>query len=164
VYDGVVVTDGGGRATVMLTDWFESLNNDFRYQLTVIGQFAQAIVASEINHNTFTIRTGRPVFRADAMDPCSRYSSYLRLLACRRKMGGSLSRPSSFTRNCPPSLADEADHKPRILVIGRVGEAENCNRNKLSRRQRCAARGGAGGGRTTVRSESTRERASVDVA
>jgi len=31
--------------------WFEALNRDFRYQLTVIGQFAQAIVADKIaNH------------------------------------------------------------------------------------------------------------------
>ena len=60
VYDGTVVTDGGGHATVAMPDWFEALNSDFRYQLTVIGQFSQAIVASEINHNTFTIRTDKP--------------------------------------------------------------------------------------------------------
>jgi trimeric autotransporter adhesin len=44
----------------MLPDWFEALNRDFRYQLTVIGQFAQAIVADEINENRFTIRTDKP--------------------------------------------------------------------------------------------------------
>jgi hypothetical protein len=60
VYDGTVVTDGGGRATVALPDWFEALNSDFRYQLTVIGQFAHAIVASEVNNNTFMIRTDKP--------------------------------------------------------------------------------------------------------
>ncbi len=38
----------------------EALNRDFRYQLTVIGQFAQAIVASEISGNRFTIRTDQP--------------------------------------------------------------------------------------------------------
>lgn len=36
------------------------LNRDFRYQLTVIGQFPPAIVASEISHNQFTIRTDNP--------------------------------------------------------------------------------------------------------
>jgi trimeric autotransporter adhesin len=60
VYDGTIVTDGGGHATVALPDWFEALNSDFRYQLTVIGQFAHAIVASEVNHNTFAIRTDKP--------------------------------------------------------------------------------------------------------
>ena len=44
----------------MLPEYFEALNSDFRYKLTVIGQFAQAIVASEISHNQFTIRTDKP--------------------------------------------------------------------------------------------------------
>ena len=60
VYNGNIVTDGNGTATVSLPDWFESLNRDFRYQLTVIGQFAQAIVQSEIAGNQFTIRTDKP--------------------------------------------------------------------------------------------------------
>jgi CRP-like cAMP-binding protein len=36
------------------------LNADFRYQLTVIGQFAQAIVARKIESNRFEIRTSVP--------------------------------------------------------------------------------------------------------
>ena len=60
VYNGNIVTDARGTATVQLPDWFESLNRDFRYQLTVIGQFAQAIVSSEIAGNQFTIRTDKP--------------------------------------------------------------------------------------------------------
>jgi hypothetical protein len=44
----------------MLPDWFEALNSDFRYQLTVIGQFAHAVVATEIDNNMFTIRTDKP--------------------------------------------------------------------------------------------------------
>jgi hypothetical protein len=60
IYDGTVTTDDGGLATVSLPDWFEALNRDFRYQLTVIGQFAQAIVASEISNNQFSIRTDKP--------------------------------------------------------------------------------------------------------
>jgi hypothetical protein len=60
VYNGNIKTDDVGLATVTLPDWFGVLNRDFRYQLTVIGQFAQAIVASEISHNQFTIRTDKP--------------------------------------------------------------------------------------------------------
>ena len=37
--------------------WFEALNRDFRYQLTVIGCFARAMVEEEIANNSFTIRT-----------------------------------------------------------------------------------------------------------
>jgi hypothetical protein len=60
VYDGVVTTDGGGVAVVVLPDWFESLNRDFRYQLTPIGQFAQSMIASRIANGRFTIQTDKP--------------------------------------------------------------------------------------------------------
>ena len=60
IYDGNVTTDGSGLATVTLPAWFEALNRDFRYQLTVIGQFAQAMVASEVSDHQFTIKTDKP--------------------------------------------------------------------------------------------------------
>lgn len=60
IYNGTVVTDGQGRAVVQMPEWFEALNRDFRYQLTTIGQFAQAMVASKIANNTFTIQTDKP--------------------------------------------------------------------------------------------------------
>jgi hypothetical protein len=60
VYSGNVVTDANGEATVTLPDWFETLNRDLRYQLTIIGTFAQAIVAREVRDNRFTIKTTAP--------------------------------------------------------------------------------------------------------
>jgi hypothetical protein len=60
IYNGNVTTDGGGTAVVTMPAWFEALNTDFRYQLTVIGQFAQAIVASELASGSFTIKTSKP--------------------------------------------------------------------------------------------------------
>ena len=60
IYNGNVTTDKRGLATVVLPGYFDALNRDFRYQLTVIGQFAQAIVAKEIDQGRFTIRTNRP--------------------------------------------------------------------------------------------------------
>jgi trimeric autotransporter adhesin len=60
IYNGNVTTDGSGLANVTLPDWFETLNRDFRYQLTVIGQFAQAIVGRKIEDNQFQIRTSLP--------------------------------------------------------------------------------------------------------
>ncbi len=60
IYTGNVTTDSQGHATVQLPEWFEVLNTDFRYQLTVIGQFAQAIVAREMENNRFEIRTSVP--------------------------------------------------------------------------------------------------------
>ena len=60
IYDGVATTDAAGNATITLPGWFEALNKDFRYQLTVIGQFAQAIVASKIANSAFSIKTDKP--------------------------------------------------------------------------------------------------------
>jgi len=60
VYNGNIVTDRHGMATVVLPDYFEALNRDFRYQLTVIGQFAQAIVSAKVQKNRFVIRTSKP--------------------------------------------------------------------------------------------------------
>ena len=60
IYNGNVVTDASGLATVTLPEYFDELNRDFRYQLTVLGQFAQAIIEREITGAEFTIRTDKP--------------------------------------------------------------------------------------------------------
>jgi hypothetical protein len=60
IYNGNVTTNKDGEATVELPDYFEALNRDFRYQLTVIGRFAQAIVAEKISGNHFRIKTSSP--------------------------------------------------------------------------------------------------------
>jgi len=60
IYNGNVVTDASGLSIIELPSYFNSLNIDFRYQLTVIGEFAQAIVKEEISGNQFTIMTDKP--------------------------------------------------------------------------------------------------------
>ena len=60
VYSGDLVTDHDGRAEIALPDYFEALNRDFRYQLTVVGSFAQAVVEREIEGNRFLVRTDKP--------------------------------------------------------------------------------------------------------
>ena len=58
MYSGNVTTDDLGLATVVLPEWFDAMNGDFRYQLTVVGgQFAQAIVSKEIDNHQFMIST-----------------------------------------------------------------------------------------------------------
>jgi hypothetical protein len=59
-YSGNVVTDENGFAEIVLPEWFEALNKDFRYQLTVIDdsdRFVLAKVVSKIQNNRFVIRT-----------------------------------------------------------------------------------------------------------
>lgn len=60
IYNGNITTDANGNATIILPEWFEALNKDFRYQLTVIGQFAQAIISQKISNNRFSIKTDKP--------------------------------------------------------------------------------------------------------
>ena len=60
VYDGVVLLDTNGEATVELPKWFGVLNRDFRYQLTCIGGFAQVYIAEELTSNQFKIAGGKP--------------------------------------------------------------------------------------------------------
>ncbi len=60
IYDGTITTNATGEATIELPTYFESLNKDFRYQLTPIGQFAQVIVSEEITNNLFKIKSSIP--------------------------------------------------------------------------------------------------------
>jgi hypothetical protein len=59
-YSGNITTDASGKATVNLPDYFGAINKDFRYQLTVVGTFAQAIISKEIINNQFEIATSIP--------------------------------------------------------------------------------------------------------
>ncbi|MBD3290387.1 hypothetical protein GF337_16405 [candidate division KSB1 bacterium] len=60
VYDGVLTLDGNGEGWVQLPDWFEALNEEFRYQLTAIGAPAPNIyIAEEISGNRFKIAGGK---------------------------------------------------------------------------------------------------------
>lgn len=63
IYNGNVTTDGDGRAVVELPAYFDALNRDFRYQLTVLGTFAQTMIEQEVADNRFVIRTDRPGVR-----------------------------------------------------------------------------------------------------
>lgn len=60
VYNGNATTDANGIAVISLPSYFEAENIDFKYQLTCIGQFAQAIVKEEVANNQFTVQTDKP--------------------------------------------------------------------------------------------------------
>lgn len=68
VYNGTIVTDANGMAKVLLPNYFEAENIDFKYQLTTIGKnFAQAIVYEEIKANLFVIKTDKPNIKVSWM-------------------------------------------------------------------------------------------------
>lgn len=60
IYNGNAVLNANGEAWVVLPEWFEALNHEFRYQLTPIGGFAPLYIAKEIQTNTFKIAGGTP--------------------------------------------------------------------------------------------------------
>lgn len=60
VLSGNATTDQSGEALVSLPEYFTAMSTDYRYQLTVIGQFAQAIVAREVENGRFLITTDKP--------------------------------------------------------------------------------------------------------
>jgi len=61
LYDGVVTLDDAGQAWVDLPDWFEALNQEFRYQLTPIGaSMPDLYIAQGVQHNRFRIGGGVP--------------------------------------------------------------------------------------------------------
>lgn len=64
LYTGNTQTGPDGYAVVTLPAWFEALNTDFRYQLTVVDEsdagWILAKVVSKIRDGQFTIRTSSP--------------------------------------------------------------------------------------------------------
>jgi hypothetical protein len=61
IYDGIAVLDEHGRADVALPEWFEALNEDYRYQLTSLGAPAPDLhIASELRDRRFTVAGGQP--------------------------------------------------------------------------------------------------------
>ena len=61
IYNGVVVLDSKGEASVNLPEYFQALNSDFRYQLTAIGTPGPNLyIAEEISGNHFKVAGGKP--------------------------------------------------------------------------------------------------------
>ncbi|MER0441123.1 hypothetical protein [Emticicia sp. W12TSBA100-4] len=78
MYSGNITTDANGKAIVALPDYFAAINKDFRYQLTVIGTFAQAIVSEEIKGNKFVIETSKPNVKVSWEVKATRNDGYMK--------------------------------------------------------------------------------------
>jgi trimeric autotransporter adhesin len=127
IYNGTTLTDAKGNATVTLPDWFEALNQDFRYQLTVIGTFAQAIVGDEIKGNHFTVKTSQPNVKVSWQVTGIRHDAYAnmhRIAVEERKAEGERGlylHPDAF--NQPESKAIQAVRMtPQTEKINAVDE------------------------------------------
>jgi hypothetical protein len=60
IYNGNAMTGTDGKARIALPEYFEALNQDFRYQLTVIGERADVWVSKKVEQNVFEITTDKP--------------------------------------------------------------------------------------------------------
>jgi len=137
IYNGVVRLNRRGEAVIALPDWFESLNKDFRYQLTCIGGFAPVFVAQEIKHNRFKIAGGKARMRVSWQVTGIRHDAYAnkhRITVEEQKPAserGSYLHPDAFpngitrerrTSATPASRGDEIRQRVRGARSG-IGEA-----------------------------------------
>jgi hypothetical protein len=76
IYSGNAVLNQAGEAEVELPDWFEALNEDFRYQLTCLGGFAPVYIAQEVHNNHFRIAGGRAGLKVSWQLTATRHDAY----------------------------------------------------------------------------------------
>ena len=60
IYDGVGIADASGELTIQLPAYFETLNTEYRYQLTALGNAASLYVKQEIQRGQFIIAGAQP--------------------------------------------------------------------------------------------------------
>ena len=78
IYCGNVILDDNGEAWVELPSYFESINRDFRYQLTPIGAPAPNLyIAQEISGNRFKIAGGGPGLKVSWQVTAVRNDKYI---------------------------------------------------------------------------------------
>lgn len=120
IYDGNIVTDASGKAVVELPDYFEALNKDYRYQLTVIGSFAQAIISKKVQGNRFEITTSIPNVEVSWMVTGIRQDAY----ANKNRIPNSVSKePENKGRYLHPA----AFNQPVTKGIGYPAEGESAS-------------------------------------
>ncbi|MCB0594726.1 MAG: hypothetical protein KDD28_11595, partial [Phaeodactylibacter sp.] len=105
VYNGNVTTDKDGFATVYFPEWMMALNEDFRYQLTVVGKsFAQAVVWEEMDEaGSFVIRTNAPGIKVSWQ------------VAGRRKDSWALANPLQVESDKPDDILElDKSRKPEV--------------------------------------------------
>jgi hypothetical protein len=119
IYSGNITTDNLGIAVVHLPDWFEAENTDFRYQLTVVGKFAQAIISQEITNHQFTISTNAAFTKVSWQVTGVRQDRFAKahpLVVEREKVGverGSYVNPELYGQ--PPEKQTQWVRHPEIL-------------------------------------------------
>jgi hypothetical protein len=130
IYNGYVVTDDDSRADILLPEYFEALNEDFKYQFTPIQQFAQVMLEREIENNRCVIRTDKPNVRVSWQVTGIRGDRYARM---RRIEVEEEKTTAERDRYLHPELyesirAGDTDAKPLGHLPRLLGSMENVSR------------------------------------
>ena len=139
IYSGNVITDAQGNAEVTMPSYFEALNINYRYQLTVVGnEFAQARVSEEIHENRFSIMTDKPNIKiswqvtGERNDAYSKAHPYIAEQDKKPEDRGKYLAPELFGQPKemgigyrPPHAMPELDKtRPAVPLPGDVGNSE----------------------------------------
>jgi hypothetical protein len=116
IYNGNAELDAAGEAWVELPDWFETLNQDFRYQLTPIGAPGPNLyVAEEISGNRFRIAGGEAGTKVSWQVTGVRHDAY----AQAHRIAVDVEKPAGERGKF---LHPELLGLPRSMAIGAVAE------------------------------------------
>jgi hypothetical protein len=132
IYNGNVVLDARGEATVEMPDWFEVLNQDFRYQLTPMGAPGPNLyIAEEISGGRFTIAGGEPGAKVSWQVTGVRHDP----VALAHRMSVEVDKPAN---EAGKYLNPEAYGKPATMAVGYHEEQDTVSRSgeALARIQR----------------------------
>jgi hypothetical protein len=136
IYSGNITTNGQGEATVQLPAYFEAINKDFRYTLTPIGQFSQAIVQQKVANNRFVIKTDKPNVEVSWMITAVRNDLFIQRYPVQAEVEkapherGKYLRPELFGKPADQGLF----HVPAENVKPTLEMLRNINGKKISAR------------------------------
>jgi len=133
VYNGNVILDESGAAWVEMPDYFEALNQDFRYQLTAIGGPGPNLyIAERMDNNRFQIAGGSPGLEVSWQVTGIRHDAYAeahRIVVEEEKPAderGTLLHPEAWGRDRSEGL----DYQRELELIG--PERQPLNRSSES--------------------------------
>lgn len=121
IYKGRVTTDAQGYAWVQLPDYFEEINKDWDYQLTVVDDsddFVQTKVTREVQDHRFQVRTSKPAtivcweIKATRNDPYVRLKQPKDEVAKTGRAKGKYQHPELYGQ--PPEMGVDYEPRPEL--------------------------------------------------
>ena len=122
-FSGNATTDASGAATVRLPDYADALAGDFRYQLTAVGSFAQAIVGQKVEGGRFVIRTSEPSvevsWRVEGVRQDAWAAANVHTAVAAKAEAGLYVHPEAFGQSPEAALARVVDAPSQLTEAGR---------------------------------------------